>query len=217
VSPLAVFDLDGTLLDGDSTTLWLRLTVRRSAWRWIAALLIAPVALPMVLAPLCRRAGASLFLWIATAGLTEADLARAFADFADRFRAGRLTLAWRAAGLAAVDAHLARGETVLIATAAPALLARALVARLDRPIAVLGTSLKRVAGGWVADGHCRHQGKCAALAQAGHGPRWAYAYSDSTDDLPLLRGADSPALINGPPAAHRRLARAGLTVRALVW
>ncbi|MBW8860705.1 MAG: haloacid dehalogenase-like hydrolase, partial [Caulobacter sp.] len=48
---LAVFDLDGTLLDSDSTALWLWERVRRSWARAAAALLVAPIAVPMVLVP----------------------------------------------------------------------------------------------------------------------------------------------------------------------
>ena len=69
---LAVFDLDGTLLDSDSTALWLWERVRRSWARTAATLLVAPVAVPMVLVPCTRQAGASILLWIATAGLSEA-------------------------------------------------------------------------------------------------------------------------------------------------
>jgi phosphatidylglycerophosphatase C len=207
---LAVFDLDGTLLDSDSTALWLWERVRRSWTRAAAALVVAPVAVPMVLVPRTRRAGASILLWIATAGLDEAALAAACAAFAQRFQAGAVPLRWRDLGLAALDAHLQAGDRVVIVTAAPTLLAQALVTLLDRPIMVLGTSLKRQAGGWVADVHCRHQRKCQALAEAGHGGRWAYAYTDSLDDLPLLRGADRPVIVKGGPAAQRRLTRAGL-------
>jgi phosphatidylglycerophosphatase C len=207
---LAVFDLDGTLLDGDSTALWLWGRVRRSLPRAIVTLLVAPVAVPMVLIPRTRRAGASILLWIATVGLSEPALRASCADFAERFRTGALPLRWRNLGLAALDAHLAAGDRVVIVTAAPAMLAQALVAPLDRPIVVLGTSLKRRAGGWVADVHCRNLRKCQALAEAGHGVRWAYAYTDSLDDLPLLRGADRPTIVKGGQAAQQRLSRAGL-------
>jgi phosphatidylglycerophosphatase C len=207
---LAVFDLDGTLLDGDSTALWLWGRVRRSVPRAIAALLVAPLAVPMVLIPRTRRAGASILLWIATVGLDEPALRASCADFADRLQAGALPLRWRELGLAALDAHLDAGDRVVIVTAAPAMLAQALVTPLNRPIVVLGTSLKRRAGGWVADVHCRNQHKCQALAEAGHGARWAYAYTDSLDDLPLLRGADRPVIVKGGLAAQRRLSRAGL-------
>jgi phosphatidylglycerophosphatase C len=215
---LAVFDLDGTLLDGDSTALWLWRRVRRSPLRWLATMLVAPVAIPMVIAPRTRRAGASILLWIATAGLSERELRESCADFAARFRAGTLPLRWREPGVETLDTHLAGGDEVVIVTAAPTVLAEALVTPLGRPIIVLGTSLKRRAGGWVADVHCRNQRKCQALAEAGHGARWAYAYTDSLDDLPLLRGADAPAIVGCGKAAKRRLSRAHLpNGRAMAW
>ncbi len=215
---LAVFDLDGTLLDGDSTALWLWRRVRRSPLRWLAAMLVAPVAIPMVAAPRTRRAGASILLWIATAGLSERQLRDSCAEFATQFQAGVLPLRWREPGVETLDTHLAGGDEVVIVTAAPTLLAQALVTPLGRPIIVLGTSLKRRAGGWVADVHCRNQRKCQALAEAGHGARWAYAYTDSLDDLPLLRGADAPAIVGCGKAAKRRLSRARLpNGRAMAW
>lgn len=215
---LAVFDLDGTLLDGDSTALWLWDRVRRSAPRLLVALLVVPVAVPMVILAPTRRAGASILLWIATAGLNERQLRASCADFATRFQAKALPLHWRGQGVETLDTHLADGDQVVIVTAAPTVLAQALVTPLGRPIVVLGTSLKQLAGGWVADVHCRNQRKCQALAEAGHGARWAYAYTDSLDDLPLLRGADAPMIVGCGKAAHRRLGRAHLpNGRAMAW
>lgn len=215
---LAVFDLDGTLLDGDSTGLWLWGRVKRSPLRALAVLAVAPIAAPMVIVPRTRRAGASILLWIATAGLSEQKLRDSCARFGETFRAGDGALSWRAGGMAALQEHLRAGDRVVVVTAAPALLARALIGPLGHPIEVLGTSLKRRAGGWVADIHCRHQRKCQALAEAGHGEHWAYAYTDSLDDLPLLRGADRPVIVKGGKAAERRLFRAGLANgRAAAW
>lgn len=215
---LAVFDLDGTLLDGDSTALWLWDRVRRSPLRALLTLAVAPVAAPMVALPRTRRAGASILLWIATFGLCEKGLRNSLDKFGQAFRAGDSALAWRAGGLAVLNEHLAHGDRVVVVTAAPALLAQALIAPLGRPIEVLGTSLKRRGGGWVADVHCRNQRKCQALAEAGHGARWTYAYTDSLDDLPLLRGAEKPVIVKGGKAAERRLFRAGLlNGRAAAW
>ncbi|GGL27710.1 haloacid dehalogenase-like hydrolase [Caulobacter rhizosphaerae] len=215
---LAVFDLDGTLLDSDSTALWLWDRARRSLPRLLAILLVAPVAIPMVIAPRTRRTGASILLWIATVGLDERELQDSCAAFASRFQAGALPLRWRRQGVETLEGHFARGDEVVVVTAAPTVLAQSLIGPLDRPIVVLGTSLKRQAGGWVADVHCRHQRKCQALAEAGHGPRWAYAYTDSLDDLPLLRGADAPMIVGCGKAARRRLGRARLpNGRAMAW
>jgi phosphatidylglycerophosphatase C len=114
--------------------------------------------------------------------------------------------------------HLKAGERVVVVTAAPAILAQALIGPLGHPIEVLGTSLKRRGGGWIADVHCRNQRKCQALAEAGYGARWAYAYTDSLDDLPLLRGAETPVIVKGGKKAERRLFRAGLANgRAAAW
>jgi phosphatidylglycerophosphatase C len=96
---LAVFDLDGTLLNGDSTALWLWRRVRRSPLRWLATMLVAPIAIPMVAAPRTRRAGASILLWIATAGLNERQLRESCADFAAQFQTGALPLHWREPGV----------------------------------------------------------------------------------------------------------------------
>ncbi len=215
---LAVFDLDGTLLDGDSTALWLWERVRRSPLRALALLAVAPIAVPMVAIPRTRRAGASILLWIATTGLCERGLQTSCEQFGDRFRAGANALSWRSGGLETLNRHLAHGDRVVVVTAAPAVLAKALIGPLGHPIEVLGTSLKRRGGGWVADVHCRNQRKCQALAEAGHGASWAYAYTDSLDDLPLLRGADKPVIVKGGKKAERRLFRAGLANgRAAAW
>lgn len=215
---LAVFDLDGTLLDGDSTALWLWDRVKRSPLRALAILAALPLAGPMVALPRTRRAGASILLWIATAGLCESGLRRSCDQFGESFRSGHSALSWRAGGMATLRQHLKAGDRVVVVTAAPALLARALIGPLGHPIEVLGTSLKPRGGGWVADIHCRHQRKCQALAEAGHGEHWGYAYTDSLDDLPLLRGADRPVIVKGGKAAERRLFRAGLANgRAAAW
>ncbi|MDR6625422.1 phosphatidylglycerophosphatase C [Caulobacter segnis] len=215
---LAVFDLDGTLLNGDSTALWLWERAKRSPVRLLATLAVAPIAGPMVALPHTRRVGASILLWIATAGLSEQQLLASCDTFARAFVEKRCKLAWRSQALAALDTHVEAGDQVVVVTAAPTCLAEALLRTLDRHVDVLGTSLKPGLGGWIANIHCRNQRKCQALAEAGHGARWAYAYTDSLDDLPILRAADKPVIVKGGKAAERRLFRAGLlNGRAAAW
>jgi phosphatidylglycerophosphatase C len=200
-----VFDLDGTLLDGDSTSFWLWEMVRGSRRRSVTIAALAPVAAALILIPRFRRLGASLLTWVATAGLTEAQLISSFERFALRLKDGHLRLQWRGLGLSTLEEHLSRGERVVIVTGAPVDLARALFRTLDKDIHILGSSLKVVGGGWVAERHCRHQEKCRMLDEAGYGERWAFAYTDSADDLPLLLGAEQPRLINAHPLVRRRL------------
>lgn len=215
---LAVFDMDGTLLNGDSTAVWLWQRAKQSPLRMLGMLALAPLAVPMVALPTTRRVGASILLWIATAGLSEQQLVASCDDFARDFIAQRCGLSWKPQALATLNEHAAAGDRVVVVTAAPACLANALIRTLDRRVEVLGTSLKRGLGGWIADIHCRHQRKCQALAEAGHGARWTYAYTDSLDDLPILRAADKPVIVKGGKAAERRLFRAGLlNGRAAAW
>src|SRR3546814_5400677 len=66
--PLVVFDFDHTLYDGDSGSHLVMWLIRRHWWRKLAALLAAPVLLPMVAWLPTRRRGISGFLWVATFG-----------------------------------------------------------------------------------------------------------------------------------------------------
>ncbi|MEN9310399.1 MAG: hypothetical protein RLY77_524, partial [Pseudomonadota bacterium] len=68
-APLVVFDFDHTLYSGDSGShlyLWL---IRRNGWRVLLALLLAPIAGPLVAFLPTRRAGISMFTWAGTVGL----------------------------------------------------------------------------------------------------------------------------------------------------
>lgn len=212
----AVFDLDGTLLHGDSTSEWMKGRIGQSWLRILMAAVIVPIALPLAALSQSRKVGASLFLWIASLGLDEAGLRASFGCFAQRMGSGaRLT--WRERGLDELNEHLASGRRVVVATAAPAWLAEPLVARLGSKIVVVGSTVRPFCGGWVALHHCRNRGKCEALANAGYGERWAFAYSDCADDIPLLAGAIKPYLVNGTPATVARLEKTGLAIEHVSW
>lgn len=213
-----VFDLDGTLLDGDSATAWMIGRIRSSWSRTAIAIAAAPLAGLLMTQSRTRRWGASIGLWIASAGQNEDDLRASFGAFADGINRGEGPIAWRAAGLKALRGHIEREESVIIATAAPAWLAEKLIEGLNLPtIAVIGSTLGPWLGGWIGIRHCRHQAKCDALAASGHGRQWAVAYSDSADDLPLLALADRACLVNGSDLTLARFAKAGVAVEAISW
>ncbi|AXX45327.1 hypothetical protein Aba10324_10370 [Acinetobacter baumannii] len=45
---IVVFDLDGTLLSGDSTRTWLTDKLKSNIFRFIGALIVTPIALPLM-------------------------------------------------------------------------------------------------------------------------------------------------------------------------
>jgi phosphatidylglycerophosphatase C len=214
---LAVFDLDGTLLDGDSTSKWMVGRIRGSWLRFIAAALVAPLALPLVMMPRFRQIGASVFLWIASVGLKEDQLLESFSAFAKSVDSSGSRLRWRPRGIVALRRHQADEYRVVIATAAPVRLAEALAKQLGPDISVVGSTLRPAMIGWVADQHCRHDAKCRALAFAGFGEHWAFAYTDSSDDLPLLALADAPKFVNATQSTRARLAETALPLEYLFW
>jgi phosphatidylglycerophosphatase C len=209
-----VFDLDGTLLNGDSTTAWMVARIRRSWLRTLLSVLASPVA--ALLMPFSRRWGASAFLWVASVGQDETALRTSFRAFAAQVHGGG-AVAWRPIGIDVLHGHIAGGERVVVATAAPVWLAEALFERLSLRVEIVGSILSPFAGGWVGRRHCRNEVKCSALSEAGHGERWSIAYSDSADDLPLFARADRARLINGSPATRARLAKGGVDVEPVRW
>lgn len=82
---IAVFDLDGTLLAGDSTAAWLLMLLRSSWLRCTAAAIALPACLFLIWFPASRRIGASVLLWIATLGYDQNAIAASIEAFVKRF------------------------------------------------------------------------------------------------------------------------------------
>ena len=142
-APLVVFDFDHTLYRGDSGGHLFRWMATRTWWRRLLALLVAPVAAPMIAFLPTRRHGIGAFVWVGTVGFhrrrdLDALIDRYVAGHADRLRARLLPTA-----LAVLHRHREAG--------------------FDQPIAI--------------------------------------AYSDSSADLPLLKAAAHPVVVN--PKADR--------------
>ncbi|HTB67265.1 MAG TPA: haloacid dehalogenase-like hydrolase [Steroidobacteraceae bacterium] len=194
---IAVFDLDGTLLAGDSTAAWLRALLCASWPRCIAAAIALPAWLLLIWIPSSRKVGASLLLWIATVGYDQDAITHSIQAFAKRFEQGDCALRWRRAGLAAMKSHLATDDRVVVITAAPEWLAAQLLASWTE-VRVLGSTLARCWGGWVVEKHCFGQEKCRALQRNGYGSAWDVVYTDSYADAPLLAAATECGFIVNP-------------------
>ena len=200
--PLVVFDFDHTLSDGDAGAhlfLWL---IRRAWWRRLLALVIAPIALPMVAWLPTRRQGISAFVWAGTVGLHRR---RDLDALIDRYVAANTDVLKQRLLPIAIDVlhqHRVAGDRVLIATGAPPELARAIlsfVAHEDVP--VIGTQVGPKFGGVGAIRHCHSQMKVRMIREAGYAEPIAIAYSDSTADMPLLLAAQRPVVVNPKPGA----------------
>jgi phosphatidylglycerophosphatase C len=213
---VAVFDLDGTLLRGDTTAEFIRGLILRSPPRAAVALLSAPVLGPFFFVPFARRYAITVLLWIATAGLPPGRFEALAEEFATAHAAegNRITVV-----LARLHAHLDAGDRVVIATGCADWLAGPIFRALGLDtVEIVAARLQQ------GRGYVRPSRECAMwnalptstrsfsfgvekvrrLIAAGITVPVAYAYTDSVSDLPLLLAATERYVVD---PGRRRLRR----------
>lgn len=215
-APLVVFDFDHTLYDGDSGGHLFTWLVRRSWWRTVLALLVAPVFAPLIAFLPTRRVGIGAFVWAGTVGFhrprdLDQLIDRYVATHTDQIKRRLLPIA-----LEVLHRHREAGDRVVIATGAPPELARAILAFVaHEDVPVVGTQVGPRLGGIGAQRHCHNEMKMTMLREAGFAGAVAMAYSDSSADLPLLLAAERPVVVNPKPARvamFRRVLPAGTPI-----
>lgn len=196
-APLVVFDFDHTLTDGDSGALLFRWLLLRRWWRTALALLIAPIAGPMIAWMPTRRRGISAFVWAGTVGLHRPRDLDALIDQYVLANTEALKARLLPTAVDVLHRHREQGDAVLIATGAPPELARAILAFVaHEDVPVIGTDVGPRWGGVVAVRHCHAAMKVRMIREAGYTGPIAIAYSDSRADLPLLEEAAHPVVVN---------------------
>ena len=216
---VVVFDLDGTLVAGDSFGAFLRHLLTRRRLRLAAALLTAPVWLPALSVGRLRVPAERWLVWLAAVGL-DADrftaAARAFAVEHAGAHGGRTAVA----AVARLREHVGRGDRVVVATACATPLATEVCRVIGlEDVEVVASDLRRTRWGPPAlTVPARGEGKVQALRAAGVPLPLDHAYSDSASDLPLLRAARVPHVVDPSPRDLARLRAAlGPDVEVLRW
>ncbi len=214
--PVVVFDFDGVLVAGDSFAGVIRGLIGARAWKRGLAIVTLPLVLPLFAHPATTSLAARAYFRLAFAGVApalarESILARARAIVADPGRHHR-------DAVAALDAHRQAGQRGGGVSGSEETLVRTVLEGLGM------AAVEVVASRLSFDGprvrvlrHCFGAAKPRALAELNiHA--WDWAYTDSLADLPLLRGAAHPVLVNASRAAVRRATRAlGRAPELCVW
>jgi phosphatidylglycerophosphatase C len=204
--PVAVFDLDDTLVRGDSFGLFTRHLLFRRRWRAALAVASAPLLWPMLFVPATRRAAITCLLWIGTVGLSEAR----FGTLAERFAAAHVGGGRISTALDRLRHHLDAGDRVVIATACADPLAGAIRAELGlHDVDLVAARLRRGRTAMRPVLGCRGAEKVDRLVEAGITLPVDSAYTDSAVDLPLLRAATHRYLVE-PSARDLERIRAEL-------
>jgi len=210
---VVVFDFDGTLVSRDS---FIDFSVRyclRRPWRLLLVGPLLPLALLWALRS--ERTAGAILLWAMTVGGST----RRFVLALRRYALGTLPHYARDAVFQELTGHLRAGDRVIIATGSLPLLVRGLLAarNLGR-LPIVGTRLRRKAGGLVTEIHCTGQIKVAELQRRFGILEWSTVYTNSFADSPLMSQARDITLVcpsKRSLLATQRLIVPGTTLRVL--
>ena len=211
---VVLFDFDGVLVRGDTFAMFMRDRYARARWRKGLVLMLSPWFLLAL--PFSRRRVLRSLVHLGLLGLNEAhyrDLAQAFAMALVR-QPGHFCRE----GLSALRRHQADGDRIVIVTGCEESLARSVLAELGvTDVEVLASRLRAGRLGMRSDWHNVGRRKVELLAQHGI-EAWQVAYSDSSQDLPMLALATEAVLVNATPKLCRRVERAlGRSVTRVEW
>ncbi|MGY4108038.1 HAD family hydrolase [Aeromonas encheleia] len=213
---LALFDLDETLIAGDSASLWLEHMVVQE---------LAPAAMvaeEQAMMSLYHQGKMDMHQYMAftlqpLVGKSRHWLDQQCQHFAERVLRERIYQE----GLARIEWHRKRGdELVLISASGEHLVApMARMLGMDHCVAILLEEQQGMLTGQTRGTLSFREGKVARIEQlfAGQAGLWqeSHGYSDSHNDLPLLRAVAHPHAVN--PAPSLRQVAEALSWPTLSW
>lgn len=201
---IVVFDMDGTLFRGDCGGAFIKQQIKRNFLRLLLSVIVAPFAFPMLHITSLRRCGVSIYLWIASIGLSETAYKIVLNDFIDQYRIHPIDKV-----LADCRKDIAEGKRVVIATGADHEMASAFIRHLgmEDQVGLVASRSKRFIGGMVASLQCNGEIKLQELIRQGYQPPYLKVYSDTASDWPILRSAITAYLVNYRERDRKYLSR----------
>lgn len=214
---LAIFDLDNTLLRGDSDYLWGMYLIDKGAvdeeshqrenerfyQEYIKGQMDIMAFLRFQLAPLAR--------------IPLPELLQMRKDYIENFIKPIIT----EQALELVNKHRQQGDVLLIITATNDFVTRPIadLFDIDDLIATNAELKNNQYTGAVSGTPCFQKGKISRLREwldeTGHDMQGSWFYSDSHNDLPLLQEVDNPVAVNPDPTLAKYAQRAGWKVITL--
>lgn len=210
---VAVFDLDGTLTWHDTLLMFLTSFLRRHPWHWLGLWRLPFVVLRYFAGNRDHGVLKSRVIRMVLGGATRTVVDTCADQFVDTLRQRH---SFRPAALAALEAHRAAGDHLVLLSASPDLyvprigrslgFARTLCTeinwRADRLVGTLKTANRRGA----------EKLRCLTWLRTQYPDLPVIAYGNSASDLEHMRHADRALLVNGNAAARALAEQAGIPV-----
>jgi phosphatidylglycerophosphatase C len=208
---LAVFDLDGTLTWRDTLLPFLLSFVRRHPWRAFGLWRLPFALLSFVAGGRDRGALKSQVIRMLMGGAARTEVDACAAAFVDTLRPPRQL---RPAALAALEAHRAAGDHLVLLSASPDLYVPRIGRYLGFEMALcteLAWRAERLDGGLTtANRRGAEKLRCLTWLRTQYPGLPIVAYGNSAADLDHLRQADRALLVNGNTAARALAKRWGI-------
>lgn len=211
---IVLFDFDGVLIHGDAFHLFMRQRYARSLGRKLLVLLCAPLLL--LLLPFSRRWPLRILVGVALLGLNDRRYQAAAQNFAGSL--SRRSSQFCRDGLRTLRRHQVAGDRVIVVTGCEHHLVSELLQQLGLTgLEVLASQLRPGGIGMRLRWHNVGAHKVQLLAQHGV-TAWQVAYSDSFQDVPMLRPAAEAILVNGTPKLCKKVEKAlGRSIGRVAW
>lgn len=212
-SRTVLFDFDGVLFQGDAFELFIRHRYGSPMHKLLAAL-----TMPWWL--LCglfsRRLAERALTHVALCGLSAQRYQIAAEAFADQLV--RRPRQFYRDGLNMLRRHLAEGDEVIVVTGCEHILVTRLLTQLGLTnLTIFASQLRPGLFGMRVHVHNVGRRKVQNLAAKGV-QSWRLAYSDSFQDLPMLKQAGEAVLVNGTPRLCKRMEKAmGRAITRVAW
>lgn len=211
---VVLFDFDGVLTHADTFAMFMRERYARGWWRKALVVLVSPWLL--MVWPFSWRRALRTVVHIGLLGVGETryrELSKAFADsLVHRPRQ------FHRDAMRALRQHVVAGDRVVIVTGCEESMVQCVLANLGVDgVEIVASHLRPGRLGMRSAWHNVGHRKVEALARHGV-DAWQLAYSDSSQDLPMLALAGEAVLVNGTPKLCKRIEKAlGRSVTRVEW
>lgn len=208
-----LFDFDGVITVDDTFARFLR-----ERYAGVGRKLLLLPALPWLalVRPFSWRLAMRTLVHVALLGVGERRYRELALEFAARLV--RRPRQFQRDALLALRRHQAEGDRVIVVTGCERVLARGLLDELGLPgVELVASELVPRWAGMRVRRHNVGQHKLQSLADAGVAS-WQRAYGDSVLDIPMLKAAAEPVLVNASPKLCKRVEKAlGRSIERVAW